>query len=98
MWPRKSRLKTGSAMIFPRFLPPHNDERWRQVHGKSTPLMLPMEDAELLSRWLDPGFDRVEEFRSLLEPRFPQSVTCVPVERPGDQRVLGEGFEIEGEG
>jgi putative SOS response-associated peptidase YedK len=78
-------------------LPPHPDVRWRQVHGKSTPLMLPLENGELVARWLDPQFHRVEEFRPLLQPRFPQPIRCVPVNRPGDQRVVGEAFEIAGD-
>ncbi len=73
---------------------PHSDERWRQVHSKSTPLMLPIGDTDLLAKWLDPHFDRVEEFKSLLEPRFPTPLTCVPVQRPGDQKEIGEAFEI----
>ena len=70
-------------------------ERWQRVHGKSTPLMLPADDRDLIDKWLDPGFDRVEEFKPLLQPRFPETVNCVPVQRPGDQRVLGESFKIE---
>jgi len=79
-------------------LTPHPDDRWRQVHSKSTPLMLPADDRDLMDKWLDPGFDRVEEFRPLLQPRFPEPVTCIPVQRPGDQREIGESFVIEGEG
>ncbi len=78
-------------------LPPHPDERWRRVHGKSTPLMLPAEDTDLLTKWLDPQFDRVEEFRPLLEPHFPTTLSCVPIARPGDQRVIGDAFDIEGD-
>jgi putative SOS response-associated peptidase YedK len=76
-------------------LPPHPSEIWRQVHSQSTPLMLPVKDADLIARWLDPGFDRVEAFDVLLEPSFPQAVTCVSVERPGHQREIGKSFVIE---
>ena len=74
-------------------LSPHPSDVWQAIHPKSTPLMLPPEP-QLIDRWLDPEFDRVEAFRPLLEPRFRQSVRCVPVERPGDQRQVGDVIEI----
>lgn len=75
-------------------LPPHPGAAWQGIHPKSTPLMLPA-DPEVIGRWLDPEFDRVEEFEPLLEPRFRQAVRCVPVERPGNQRQIGETVAID---
>ncbi len=76
-------------------LPPHPDERWLGIHTKSMPLMLPTDNSEVIAKWLDPAFDQVEEFHPLLEPRFPGNLRCVPVERPGDQREVGNAFLIE---
>ncbi len=75
-------------------LPPHPSNAWRRVHSQSTPLMLPAIDPDLIARWLDPTFDRVEAFAPLLEPRFPGNIRCVPIERPGDQRKIGEPLVI----
>ncbi len=76
-------------------LPPHPSETWRQVHGKSTPLMLPTDRPEVIDRWLDPGFASVEDFSALLQPTFTQGVSCVPIQRPGDQKVLGDALRID---
>ncbi len=57
-------------------------------------LMLPAYNTELIERRLDPRFDRVEKFASLLQPRFPESVRFVPVQRPGDRVQIGEAFTI----
>ncbi len=70
-------------------LPPHPTSTWQQIHPKSTPLMLPA-DPETVRRWPDPQFDRVEEFASLLTPKFHQDVQCVPIDRPGNQRQIGK--------
>jgi len=77
-------------------LPPHPSDNWRRVHSKSTPLMLPANEPEIIGKWLDPGFDAIDSFdTTLLEPRFPGKVRCVPVERPGNQRVVGETICID---
>ncbi len=73
-------------------LSPHPNQTWQQIHPKSTPLMLPA-DPELIGRWLDPEIDP-EEFVPLLEPRFEQDVRCVPIERPGNQRQIGDPVTI----
>lgn len=75
-------------------LPPHPSEVWRRVHSQSTPLMLPANDPDLIARWLAPDFNRVDVFTALLEPGFPESIHCVPVERPGHQRELGAPLVI----
>ncbi len=74
-------------------LPPHASPTWQVIHPKSTPLMLPP-DPEVIGRWLDPSFNQVEEFALFIEPRFHQSVQCIPIERPGDQRQIGDPVTI----
>ncbi len=76
-------------------LPPHPDVRWQDMHSKSMPLMLPTDKPDTLHQWLDPAFDQVEAFQPLLQPRFPGNLRCVPVERPGNQREVGDSFIIE---
>ena len=76
-------------------LPPHPD--WKTIHSKSTPLMLPVEDSDLIGCWLDPGFTEVELFEPLLTPAFHDTLTCTPIERPGHQVVTGEPIVIYGQ-
>jgi putative SOS response-associated peptidase YedK len=74
-------------------LAPHPSDAWRRVHSQSTPLILPAQP-DILQRWLDPAFDQVAAFQPLLTPAFHQPIRCTPIERPGEQRVIGDSVSI----
>lgn len=84
-----SEAKTLSCSVIT--LPPH--PQWMDIHSRSTPLFLP-HDRELLARWLDPRITDVAEFEPLLTPAFHDRLRCLPIERPGHQRPLGEPIMI----
>ena len=73
-------------------LPPH--EQWKNIHSKSTPLMLPTDRPDVIEQWLDPQFQNVADFEPLLTPTFHDELVCTPVERPGKQTVIGEPIHI----
>ena len=62
-------------------LPPLSPQ-WDNIHPKSMPLMLDFEDEALVSKWLDPEFDGVEEFAPLLEPRVQKPMKVTRIGKP----------------
>lgn len=79
------RLRSCSVIT----LPPH--PAWRAIHSKSTPLFLP-NTPSILDDWLSPAIRQIEIFEALLQPSFPGPLQCLPVERPGNPRPVGEVF------
>lgn len=74
-------------------LPPLTPQ-WDNIHPKSMPLMIDFEDEALVSKWLDPAFDRVEEFESLLEPKVRKTMKVTPIGKPGKWDEIDESFLI----
>src|SRR5690606_28236908 len=57
-------------------------ERFASIHPKSIPLMLDAEDESTIDRWLDPGFQDVDFFKPLLEPRIFCAQRITPIDKP----------------
>jgi len=68
--------------------------QWQHIHPKSFPLMLPAEDKELINKWLDPGFSKVEEFNHLLIPTISKTQIVTPIDRPKNWRSIDSSFMI----
>ncbi len=66
--------------------------QWQQVHPKSMPLMLPVDNKALIDAWLDPNCKDIQQFNSLLIPQInaPQRIT--PIGRPSKWDAQGESF------
>jgi len=73
-------------------LAPH--PKWQGIHSKSTPLFLPQDEPNVIDKWLDPSFDQIEEFQSLLLPSFREPLIVTPIDRPSTRNPLGESFRI----
>jgi|TARA_B100000959_G_C14967635_1_gene618423 putative SOS response-associated peptidase YedK len=74
-------------------LPPLIPE-WAKIHPKSTPLMLPFEDDELMGKWLDPAFNQVEEFDQLLTTRLSKSMRVTQIDRPSKWNPIADSYVI----
>lgn len=69
---------------------------WKDIHPDSMPLMLPIDQPDVLRAWLNPEVSDVQRFEPLLVPqiRVPQLVT--PIDRPskwnatGPARIIGQ--------
>ena len=72
-------------------LAPH--PRLMDIHSKSTPLFLP-NDPRVIERWLSPDITDISEFSPLLQPFLPETVRCVPIDRPGSQKQVGEEIRL----
>ncbi|MGM0633635.1 MAG: SOS response-associated peptidase family protein [Pseudomonadota bacterium] len=80
---------TGASIIT---LPPPAE--WKEIHPKSMPLMLPVEDTATLDAWLDPGVQDVERFDALLQPRIAMDQLLTPIDRPSRWNERGRTFRI----
>ncbi len=74
-------------------LPPH--PKLKQIHPKSTPLMLPYDDQQLIDLWLDPKFQQVAAFQELLKPVLHVAQKVTPIDRPSKRFATGDSFIIE---
>jgi len=70
------KIKLSCSVIT---LPPH--EKLKHIHSKAMPLILPQESS-LLDKWLNPQFNDVEQFKSLLQPKLPQTLIAHRIDRP----------------
>jgi len=68
---------------------------WENIHPKSMPLMLPMQDANLINQWLAPSFHQVEAFRDLLVPALRVNQILTPIEKPSLWNEKGESFILK---
>ncbi len=68
--------------------------QWKAIHPDSMPLMLPMDQPDVIDAWLASEVNDVERFDPLLEPniRFSQRVT--PIERPSKWNPIGGSYRI----
>lgn len=74
-------------------LPPL-ESQWSEIHPKSMPLMLDFEDEDLVSRWLDPSNQNVEQFESLLEPSILKSMKVTKIDKPSKWNPIEDSFMI----
>lgn len=70
-------------------------EEWADIHPKSMPLMLPLENEALINQWLAPSFTHVEKFEDLLKPSIRATQVLTPIEKPSRWNENGESFRIE---
>ena len=68
---------------------------WENIHPKSIPLMLPMQDANLINQWLAPSFHQVEAFRDLLAPALRVNQIITPIEKPSLWNEKGDSFTLK---
>ena len=68
---------------------------WENIHPKSMPLMLPMQDANLINQWLAPSFHQVEAFRDLLAPALRVNQIITPIEKPSLWNEKGDSFTLK---
>jgi putative SOS response-associated peptidase YedK len=68
---------------------------WENIHPKSIPLMLPMQDANLINQWLAPSFHQVEAFRDLLAPALRVNQILTPIEKPSLWNEKGDSFTLK---
>ena len=74
-------------------LPPLSPQ-WDEIHPKSLPLMIDFEDEDLVSRWLDPSNQNVEQFEALLEPRVLKPMKVTKIDKPSRWNPIEESFMI----
>ncbi|TWX65529.1 SOS response-associated peptidase [Colwellia demingiae] len=72
-------------------LPPH--EKLKHIHSKAMPLILP-QDLSLVDSWLDPNFNQVEQFESLLQPHIPQTLIAQQIDKPMTHQAISESQVI----
>jgi putative SOS response-associated peptidase YedK len=72
-------------------LPPLTE--WKDVHPKSTPLMLPAGDGELINAWLDPNTE-TEKLAPLLTPSLWAVQRLTPIGKPSQWNPVGDSFTI----
>ncbi|NKB35005.1 MAG: DUF159 family protein [Pseudomonadales bacterium] len=80
---------SASIIILPPLVP-----QWNDIHPKSMPLMLDFENDELVEKWLDPGFQEVEEFESLLEPKVQKPMMVTKIDKPSKWNPIEDSFMI----
>lgn len=68
---------------------------WAEIHPKSMPLMLPLQDSALINQWLAPSFHQVEAFNELLKPELRVSQVLTPIEKPSLWNSKGESFLLK---
>ena len=93
---RYTNRQTGETVLGASIitLPPLPGE-WLNIHPKSLPLMIDYEDAPLVNRWLDPSFDRVEDFESLLKPRMQKTMKVTRIDKPSKWNPVEDSFLIQ---
>jgi putative SOS response-associated peptidase YedK len=72
-------------------------EQWAEIHPKSMPLILPVDDATLINQWLAPSFSKVESFQDILVPAIRNNQVLTPIEKPSLWNPSGEPFTIPAE-
>jgi putative SOS response-associated peptidase YedK len=71
-------------------LPPVS--KWANIHPKSIPLMLDYENKALTDKWLDPAFNKIEDFKEILQPDIKQTQRVTPIDRPSRWQPVGKSF------
>ena len=74
-------------------LPPLSPQ-WDEIHPKSLPLMIDFEDQDVVSRWLDPSNQDVEQFEALLEPTVLKPMKVTKIDKPSRWNPIEESFMI----
>jgi len=80
---------TGASIIT---LPP--PPQWRDIHPKSMPLMLRLDDVAMINAWLAPDVQDVERFDRLMQPGIHTDQVLTPINKPSRWDAKGEPFRI----
>ena len=64
------------------------------IHRKSTPLMLDVDDTELIDMWLDPSITNSDVFRPLLTEKLPFNLVATPIQGARNLETRGEPVYI----
>ncbi|TKB47543.1 SOS response-associated peptidase [Thalassotalea mangrovi] len=86
--PDTGELRLSCSVIT---LPPH--DKLRHIHSKAMPLILPQNE-RLVSAWLDPAYQQVENFQFLLNPHLPQDLIAYPIDKPSLHNTIGAAETI----
>lgn len=70
-------------------------QEWRDIHPKSMPLILPLDQPDVLDAWLDPTVTDAERFEPLLQPAVRRTQWVTPIDRPSKWRPIGEPMIIK---
>ena len=71
--------------------------QWAEIHPKSMPLMLPVDNATLINQWLAPSYNKVESFQDILIPGMHSNQVLTPIEKPSLWNSSGESFTLQAE-
>ncbi|TDR14662.1 SOS response-associated peptidase family protein [Marinicella litoralis] len=82
-------LTTASVITCP------GNPKFEQIHRKSIPLMLDIDDESLVDRWLDPTMTDSESFRHLLTNKINVNLVATPTVGARDMTPRGEPVLIE---
>lgn len=67
-------------------------EQLKDVHPKSMPLMLPLDNQAIIDSWLDPHQNQVELFEPFLLPCIHENLVITPIDRPSKKNPIGKPF------
>ena len=82
-------LTTASVITCP------GNPKFEQIHRKSIPLMLDIDDESLVDRWLDPTMTDSESFRHLLTNKINFNLVATPTVGARNLEPTGEPMLIE---
>ena len=82
-------LTTASIITCP------GNEKLEHIHRKSIPLMLDVDDSDLVDMWLDPSITDSEVFRPLLNEKIPFNLVATPIQGARDLEPRGESIYID---
>jgi putative SOS response-associated peptidase YedK len=69
--------------------------QWQQIHPKSMPLILPVQDSALINSWLNPAQQDVTPFENLLIPGIRSTQVITPIDKPSQWNPIGASFILE---
>ncbi len=87
--------KTGELMYSASIITLLGHPKLKDVHQKSMPLMLPLDQPALAHDWLNSSLQATERFNDLLVPTLFDSFEILPIDRPGNKLPIGERYKIE---
>jgi putative SOS response-associated peptidase YedK len=70
------------------------NEKLENIHRKSIPLLIDVDDESLVDMWLDPTMTDSDAFRPLLSEKITQNLIATPIKGARDLTPRGEPIEI----
>ncbi len=81
-------LTTASIITCP------GNAKLEAIHRKSIPLMIDVDDTDLVDMWLDPGMTNSEAFRPLLNEKIPFNLVATPIQGARNLAPRDEPIEV----